>query len=225
MKPPYKITLSRKSKDEKGLESIKGGGEYRIRSRGKIANPVNPSKTLARGSVVSVKPKTEVIKTPVSSPTTYKSTTIDVPKSKFIPGDFQKGVKDRPTTMALGKQLNEDPNKTSARMEAQAGGQTSYLGRKGQSEYSGRIEKSFDKKTINVPVPAKPTFKTETVTRNVTSVKNPSVASAPAGRGGTTKRGHVEWLDRKGENKAFTKKPNTGGKTKIKWTGSKVKRY
>jgi len=224
MKPPYKITLSRKSKDEKGLESIKGGGEYKVRSRDKVANPVNPSKTLARGSVVSVKPKSEVVKTPVSAPTTYKSTTIDVPKSKFVPGDFQKGVKDRPTTMALGKQLNEDPKKTAARMDAQSKGETSYTGRKGQSEYSGRIEKSFEKKEIKMPVTAKPTYKSETVTKNVTSVKAP-VGGAPAGRGGTTKRGHVEWLDRKGENKAFTSKPNTGGKTKIKWTGSKVKRY
>lgn len=224
MKPPKKITLSRKSKDEQGLESIKGGGEYRIRSRDKVANPVNPSKTLSRGSVVSVKPKTEVVKTPVAPTTTYKSTTIDVPKAKFVAGDFQKGVKDRPTTMALGKQLNEDPKKTATRMDAQAKGETSYTGRKGQAEYSGRIDKGFEKKEIKIPVPGKPTYKSEIVTRNVTSVKEP-VKSAPVGRGGVTKRGHVEWLDRKSENKAFTSKPNTGGKTKIKWTGSKVKRY
>lgn len=226
MKPPYKkITLSRQSKDEQGLESIKGGGDYTIRSRGKITSPTNPNKTLSRGSVVSVKPKSEVIvRQGPSTPTTYKSATIDVPKAKFVAGDFQKGVKDRPTTMALGKQLNEDPKKTAARMDAQAKGETSYTGRKGQSEYSGRIDKGFEKKEIKIPVPGKPTYKSETVTRNVTSVKEP-VKSAPVGRGGVTKRGHVEWLDRKSENKAFTSKPNTGGKTKIKWTGSKVKRY
>lgn len=224
MKPPKKITLSRKSKDEQGLESIKGGGEYKIRSRDKVANPVNPSKTLSRGSVVSVKPKTEVVKTPVAPTTTYKSTTIDVPKSKFVPGDYQNEVVDRPTTMELGRQLREDPKKTVTRMAAQALGETSYTGRNGQKEYSGRIEKSFDKKEIQFPVQSKPTYKSETITRNVTSVKSP-VGGTPAGRGGKTKRGHVEWLDRKKENKAFTSKPNTGRKTKIKWTGTKVKRY
>ncbi len=223
MKPP-KIILSRKSKDEQGLESIKGGGEYTIRSRGKITSPTNPSKTLSRGSVVSVKPKTETVTTATSNPPTYKSTTIDVPTSKFVSGDFQKGVKDRPTTMALGKQLKEDPKKTASRMDAQSKGETSYTGRKGQAEYSGRIDKGFEKKKINMPVPSKPTYKSETITKNVTSVKSP-VSNAPAGRGGVTKRGHVEWLDRKSENKAFTSKPNTGGRTKIKWTGSKVKRY
>lgn len=222
--PVYPI--SRKAKDQKGLESIQGGGSYTVRSRNKVANPTNPTKTLSRGSVVTVKPKSEVItKQGPPSPTTYRSATIDVPKSKFVAGDFQKGVKDRPTTMALGKQLNEDPKKTATRMDAQSKGQTSYPGRKGQSEYSGRIEKSFEQKKINIPVPGKPTSTKETVTRNVTTVTNPQSRNAPVGGGGVTKRKHVAWLDQKSENKAFTKKPNTGGGTKIKWTGAKVKRY
>ena len=212
--PVYPIT--RKAKDEKGLSAIKGGGTYTVRSRNKVSHPTKPSQTLSRGSVVTVKPKTETR----TSPTTYKSVSIDVPKEKFVAGDFQKSAKDRPTTMALGKQLKEHPAKTVARMDAQSKGQTSYPGRKGQSEYSGRIEKSFEKKEIKMPVPGK----SETITRNVTSVKSP-VGGTPAGRGGKTKRGHVEWLDRKKENKAFTSKPNTGRKTKIKWTGTKVKRY
>lgn len=213
--PTYPI--SRKKKDLKGLESIKGGGAYMVRSRNKVKNPNNPNQTLSRGSVVTVKPKTET----KTSPTTYKSVSIDVPKQKFVPGDFQTGVKDRPTTMALGKQLKEAPAKTEARMNAQAKSQPSYIGRNGQSEYSGRFEKSFDKKEIKVPVPGK----SEAITRNVTTVKAPPPKGSLSGRGGTTKRGHVEWLDRKSENKAFTAKPNTGGKTKIKWTGAKVKRY
>jgi len=222
--PVYPI--SRKAKDQKGLESIQGGGSYTVRSRNKVANPTKPTEMMTRGSVVSVKPKSEVItKQGPPSPTTYRSATINVPKEKFVAGDFQKGVKDRPTTMALGKQLKEDPAKTSARMDAQSKGQTAYPGRKGQSEYSGRIEKSFEPKQINVPVPGKPTTTKETVTRNVTTVTKPISRNAPVGGGGVTKRTHVSWLDEKSENKAFTKKPNTGGKTKIKWTGSKVKRY
>lgn len=213
--PVYPIT--RKAKDEKGLSAIKGGGAYTVRSRNKVANPTNPSQTLSRGSVVTVKPKTETN----TSPTTYKSVSIDVPKEKFVAGDFQKSAKDRPTTMALGKQLKENPAKTVARMDAQSKGQTSYPGRKGQSEYSGRIEKSFEKKEIKMPVPGK----SETITKNVTTVKSPAPKGSGGGQGGVTKRGHVEWLDRKSENKAFTSKPNTGGRTKIKWTGSKVKRY
>lgn len=175
MNPPYrKINLlSRKAKDEKGLASIKNGGDYVIRSKNKISNPTNPSQTLSRGSKVSVRTKSDLITKSSTSPTTYKSATIDVPKSKFVPGDMQKDVKDRPTTMALGKQLREDPKKTATRMDAQSKGKISYAGG-GKEEYSGRIQKSYEPRKINVPVPGKTIVSKEKVITPVTTVKSPA---------------------------------------------------
>ena len=179
MNPPYrKINLlSRKAKDEKGLASIKNGGDYVIRSKNKISNPTNPSQTLSRGSKVSVRTKSDVITKSSTSPTTYKSATIDVPKSKFVPGDMQKSVKDRPTTMALGKQLREDPKKTATRMDAQSKGKISYTGG-GKEEYSGRIQKSYEPRKINVPVPGKMSTSKETVITPVTTVKSPQTGNS-----------------------------------------------
>jgi len=179
MNPPYKKInfLSRKAKDEKGLASIKSGGDYVIRSNNKVANPTNPSQTLSRGSKVSVRTKSDVITKSSTSPTTYKSATIDVPKSKFVPGDMQKSVKDRPTTMTLGKQLREDPKKTATRMDAQSKGKISYAGG-GKEEYSGRIQKSYEPRKINVPVPGKMSTSKETVITPVTTVKSPQTGNS-----------------------------------------------
>ena len=224
-KPPFgKINLlSRKGKDERGMASIAQGGDYKIRSKGKIADPTNPSQTLQRGSNVHVGTKTETISKPgPTSPTTYEDRPIDVPVKKFVPGSFHvnKPV-DEKTSMASGAIRHENPAKTQMRMEAQKNEQTSY-DFKGKKEYSGRHETVYKQGKIKVPVPGKPTVVKHTITKPIVKVTKPT---KPASQYVPKKQSfeNTPWTSTKKQTKAFTSHPNSGGHTKIKWRGSKVK--
>ena len=224
-KPPFsKINLlSRKAKDERGMASIAQGGDYKIRSKNKINNPNNPSQTLSRGSNVHVGMKSETITKPgPMSPTTHEERPIDIPVKKFVPGSFHgnKPVDER-TSMESGKVRHEHPAKTQMRIEAQKNQQTSY-NFKGKEEYSGRHETTYKQGKIKIPVPGKPTVVKETITRPVTTVTKPVKAASTY----VPKKQSFEntpWTSTKKQTKAFTSHPNSGGRTKIKWNGGKVK--
>ena len=224
-KPPFrKINLlSRKAKDERGMASVAKGGDYKIRSKNKIADPTNPSQTLSRGSNVHVGMKSETISKPGPvSPTTYEDRPIDVPQKTFVAGSYHgnKPV-DEKTSMASGAIRHENPAKTEMRMEAQKNQQTSY-NFKGKEEYSGRHETTYKQGKIKIPVPGKPTVVKETITRPVTTVTKPVKAASTY----VPKKQSFEntpWTSTKKQTKAFTSHPNSGGRTKIKWNGGKVK--
>ena len=222
-KPPFrKINLlSRKTKDERGLASIQGGGEYTIKSRKKIPNPKNPSEMLPRGSNVSVATKTENVQHELPKPDKVTQKTYDLPVRKFIAGDYQDKPIDRPTTMQLGKQLNENPAKTQTRMGAQAQGKTSY-DFKGKKEYSGRVETTYKPVTVTKREPQKPTVISVPITKKVTNVTKPVEV-----KGTVIKRKqsfeNTPWTSTKKQTKGYTSNPNKGGKTRVKWMGSKVK--
>jgi len=224
-KPPFaKINLlSRKAKDERGMASIAQGGSYKIKSKGKIADPTNPGQNLSRGSTVNVGMKSQTIEKPgPSTPTTYEDRPISVPQKTFVPGSFHgnKPV-DEKTSMASGALRHEKPEKTQMRMNAQKEGQTSY-NYKGKEEYSGRHETTYKQAKIKIPIPGKPTVTKETITRPVTSVQKPvKPASQSIPRQQSFE--NTPWTSTKKQTKAFTSHPNSGGRTKIKWSGSKVK--
>lgn len=246
-KPPFKKInlLSRKAKDEKGMAAIAQGGDYTIRSKGKIQSPVNPKETLARGSKVHVGTKNETLSATFKSPDTEQEKTYNVPQKKFVPGDISRmtgfehretsqghmdkatmstgkeTVHDRPTTPHMGKVQNESAAKTNARIEAQNQGKTSY-NYKGKEEYSGRHEVINKPVTVKTKVPGKVTVVKQTITRPHTTVTKPVMA---ASRSISRKQEfqNTPWTSTKSQTKAFTSHPNSGGKTKIKWNGGKVK--
>jgi hypothetical protein len=222
-KPPFrKINLlTRKQKDERGLASISEGGNYTIRSRNKIPNPKNPSETLPRGSNVSVAQRTEQVKQEIPVPPKVETKEYQVPKHSFVPGDFQKKVIDRPTTMQLGKSMNENPAKTQARMNAQKEEKSSY-NFKGKEEYSGRKETSYKPVTVKKEIPQKPMVVSMPITRKVTNVTKPVVPKSVVVKRSQNFE-NTPWTGTKKQTKGYTSKPNSGGKTRVKWMGSKVK--
>jgi hypothetical protein len=83
------------------------------------------------------------------------SATRGATKKTFIPGDMQgKHIIDRKTTHEHGRAMGEHPAKTQTRINAQAGGSTSYS-HKGKSEYSGRHEHS-SKPEFSATISGKP---------------------------------------------------------------------
>lgn len=223
-KPPFrKINLlSRKAKDERGVASVAQGGEYEIKSKNKIADPTAPSQKLTRGSKINVSMKSETIHKigPTPNPT-YQDKTIDVPVKKYIPGDFQKKIIDRPTTMEHGKTMNEAPAKTQMRINAQKEQKTSYT-HGGKEEYAGRNETSSKQVKIKVPVMRRPAITTETITRPVTTVTKPVKAASQIIKRKQSFE-NTPWTSTKKQTKGYTSNPNSGGRTRIKWNGGKVK--
>lgn len=246
-KPPFsKINLlSRKGKDERGMASIAQGGDYKIRSKNKINNPNSPNQTLSRGSNVHVGMKSETISRPLSKPGTTEEKTYNVPQKKFIAGDISKmngfehnetsnghidkatmstgkeTVQDRPTTPHMGSVQRENPAKTHARIEAQNQGKTSY-NYKGKEEYSGRHEVGYKQVKLKVNKPGSHTVMTHTINRPVTTITKPvKAASSYVPRKQAFE--NTPWTSTKKQTKAFTSHPNSGGRTRIKWNGGKVK--
>lgn len=201
------LFLSRKAKDQKGLSAIQGGGSYTIRSNNKIANPTGTG-TLSRGTKVKVSMSKETVTKPGPvQPMGYEKKTISVPKKTFIPGDMNPGTKinDRPTTIALGKKLNEHPEKTAARMKAQTMGQTSYISKSGKPEYSGRVATTYSDKTINAPSPKMSKPLTETISKKNITLEKPSGKANPSGqnKGLTVKLRRTAGNNSKGQGQNF----------------------
>ena len=184
--PIRSLFMSRKAKDKQGIkDSMEGGGDYTIKSNMKVTNPVRQGTHLPKGSVVSTSKSSNEIITKKTSPTTYRETEIDVPKTTYQPGDMQgKKIYDRPTTSALGNYLKENPAKTETRKSAQFRGEKSYDAGGGKMEYSGRDIISSEKKKISLPVPGKDTYKTETVKNSNTTVDLPEPTPKKGKSGG-----------------------------------------
>lgn len=143
--PPI-FPIGRKAKDLRDLKNANAsGGSVVIRSKNKIVNPSNPSQTLGRGSTVTIAKKPVVTMdkptvTPGAKHTTVKKETTE----RYVPGDFQKQVHDRPTKGNEGvfKAMGESPKKTAQRDVAQSQKKVDYTTDSGKKEYSGRIAKS-----------------------------------------------------------------------------------
>lgn len=234
-RPYSKINFrSRKEKDRRNIaaaQSAPYGGDVIIKSKQKIANPANKAQMLPRGAQVSFRNVNETVKNPDATVPAKKyttSTTIPAQK-KFVAGDYNppgKPTVDRPTTMALGKQLKESPAKTQARMDAQKAEKPTYE-YKGKKEYSGRSEVIPAKTVTQEKTTPALTMKGESYTVPKKQVITKSVVSRPdqgLTRKSTAK--HVPWLADKKETKGLTTKPNTGGKTTTIWKKSpnKIKR-
>lgn len=139
--------LSRKEKDSRNVSAAasRGGGSVTLKSN-KTTLPLESKggspTTMTRGTTVKVKSgqkqvgtRKVTLKPSYSEKVPGKTSTSET----FVAGDMNGGkVNDRATTPELGKSLKENPTKTSMRMKAQAGGQTSYKAPSGKDEYSGR---------------------------------------------------------------------------------------
>lgn len=214
--------LSRKAKDERGMASIAAGGEYTIRSKNKIADPTNPSKTLERGSKVKVGMQSQTITRTTPGKTEHEEVTTHVPQTTFHPGDIPKDkVVDRMTTMATGAAARENPEKTKVRMEAQKSEKTSY-DFKGKKEYSGRYETKHVPHKITIAKVGEPTITRETMTKPVTTVTKPVAAKSQVIKRKQEFQ-NTPWTSTKRDTKGFTSNPNSGGRTRVKWSGSSVK--
>jgi len=228
-RPYSKINFrSRKEKDTRNIAAAKSapyGGDVIIKSKRKIENPANKSQMLPRGAQVSFRNVNETVKKPDTAVPAKKysvSTTIPAQK-KFVAGDYNppgKPTVDRPTTMALGKQLKESPSKTQTRMAAQKAEKPTYE-YKGKKEYSGRSEVIPAKMVTQEKKTPALTMKGEsyTVPKKQVITKT-EVTPLDQGLTRKNKRLHVPWLSSKKETKGLTAKPNTGGKTTTIWKKS-----
>lgn len=228
--------ITRKGKDQQALaQANQTGGAVTIKSRNKIANPNNPGQTLGRGSQVIVKKSpTMSVASPVSTPGKVSVGVEHKTSSNFVPGDFQNKRHDRSTSVALGRSMGEDPAKTHARMDAQAGGKTSYTTASGKKEYAGRIEHTSTphlktESTGPGGSPGKSTLKANSSTTVIAS--NPQSAKNRGGHAGIAlqrsagenSQGHpqnymsLNHVNKQGEKKTILKMktftPGTKGRT------------
>lgn len=238
--------LSRKQKDQRSLAAANespNGGDVIIRSKGKIANPNNPTQTLSRGAQVSVRPRTETVKHPdINTPAQYEDRQVPHTKETFKPGDSNPKIKDRETTIALGKQLRENPEKTATRIKVQRamgsggtpeqagakriGDAIAYSHGKSKDEYAGRMEKSTEMKTERVMTAPAKTIpgRSETISRKQTIVHEHPM-SPDQGLKRSRTAAHVPWLGSKSQTKGYTANPNTGGKTTTIWKKRSIKSH
>lgn len=175
---------------------------------------------LPKGSNVTVAKKVETKTTTVPMPDKTETKKYQVQVRKFVGGDYQDKPIDRPTTMALGKQLGENRAKTMVRMQAQKEGKTSY-DFNGKKEYSGRIETTTKPVTVEKKVLQKPMVISQPIIKKSVNVTKPV---APAAKVINRKQEfkNAPWTDSKKETKGYTSKPNKGS-MKVRWKGGKVK--
>jgi hypothetical protein len=194
-KPYRKINfLSRKAKDKRNIQFMKKrmdeGGSSSFVKKSNVPMEVSKGKYASkRGSTVSGSTKKVVTIEP-----SKMTVTTERKPGKYVAGDFQGKVHDRPTTMELGRSMKENPMKTQMRMDAQKRRQISYSVN-GKSEYSGR--KAPDVMTT------KSSFtpgKMGTSTKKQVSVVSPQQGGIVqhSGKGPKRRLPRVKWL--KGRN-------------------------
>lgn len=227
--------IGRKAKDQKALAAANtSGGTVTIRSKNRITNPVNPAKTLGRGSKVIVRntPSLKIDKPTVTPGASHVNVTKQTSQI-YKPGDFQGKVHDRPTTETLGRSMGENPSKTRLRMKAQGEGRTSYKTASGKEEYAGRIEKKTSYSTsISKDPDTKRMGGSQVINRKSIDVSNPvapkktlsgHTSFAIQRSSGVDKKGrsqnynNVNMINKRGEKKTLIKiktyTPGTKGRT------------
>lgn len=251
-KKPYATfnLLSRKAKDERQAGALNKaaseGKSYSFQKKSRKPTTIQAGdKTMTatgRGTTVTAGTKTSTETSPGKS---FTMTAIKpaTEKKTFVAGDMQGNkIHNRKSHLGSSSNLNESPEKTNARIEAQESmerksklgmindeaeksvksgyatpGKTSHGGK----EYFGKVETTKSTpETKEVSIAGVPQQKT--TKKSYLKISPKTTMPKAADRSMGSQRSHVKWLDSRKETKPFTKMTNQGT-SKSNWSGSGYK--